>query len=48
MLLANILIAEHLFKYCKDKTVLRIHPDLDAEKKQKLGEFYEKVDPELA
>ena len=43
MLLANILIAEHLFKYCNDKTLLRAHPDLDQEKKKKLGEFYEKV-----
>lgn len=36
MLLANILIAEHLYKYCSDKTLLRAHPDLDAEKKTKL------------
>jgi exoribonuclease R len=43
MLLANILIAEHLFKYCKDKTVLRAHPDLDSEKKATLNEFYQKV-----
>lgn len=28
MLLANILIAEHLYNYCKDKTLLRVHPDL--------------------
>jgi exoribonuclease R len=43
MLLANILIAEHLYKYCKDKTLLRIHPDLDNEKKQALKVFFEKV-----
>lgn len=43
MLLANILIAEHLFKYCKDKTLLRVHPDLDSEKKIKLNEFFDKV-----
>jgi exoribonuclease R len=29
MLLANILVAEHLFKFCSDKTLLRAHPDLD-------------------
>lgn len=43
MLLANILIAEHLYKYCKDKTLLRAHPDLDAEKKEALLAFYEKA-----
>jgi len=43
MLLANILIAEHLYKYCKDKTLLRVHPDLENEKKTKLKEFFEKV-----
>jgi len=36
MLLANILIAEHLYKFCLDKTLLRAHPDLDSEKKAKL------------
>lgn len=29
MLLANILVAEHLHKFCHDKTLLRAHPDLD-------------------
>lgn len=43
MLLANILIAEHLYKYCADKTLLRAHPDLDAEKKTKLEEFFTKA-----
>ena len=43
MLLANILIAEHLYKYCKDKTLLRAHPDLTPEKKTELTEFYDKV-----
>jgi len=43
MLLANILVAEHLQKYCKDKTLLRIHPDLNDEKKIKLKEFFDKV-----
>ena len=36
MLLANILVAEHLFQYCNDKTLLRVHPDLDKEKKELL------------
>lgn len=43
MLLANILIAEHLHQYCKDKTLLRAHPDVEDEKKQKLREFFDKV-----
>ena len=43
MLLANILIAEHLFKYCNDKTLLRVHPDLENDKKNKLKLFFEKV-----
>ena len=43
MLLANILVAEHLHKYCNDKTLLRVHPDLDKEKKEILQEYYEKV-----
>ena len=43
MLLANILIAEFLETYCKDKTLLRAHPDVKQEKKESLGEFYEKV-----
>lgn len=43
MLLANILIAEHLYKYSADKTLLRAHPDLDKEKKEKLEEFFTKA-----
>lgn len=43
MLLANILIAEHLYEYCKDKTLLRAHPDLDEEKKIKLKAFFDKA-----
>lgn len=43
MLLANILVAEHLFKFCSDKTLLRAHPDLDKDKKVKLQEFFEKA-----
>ena len=43
MLLANIIIAEHLYKFCWDKTLLRVHPDVDKDKKVALSEFYEKV-----
>ena len=43
MLLANILIAEFLETYCKDKTLLRAHPDVKQEKKESLKEFYVKV-----
>ena len=43
MLLANILVATHLFKYCKDKTVLRAHNDIAPDKKEKLAEFFKKI-----
>jgi exoribonuclease R len=43
MLLANILVAEHLYRYCDSKTLLRVHPDLDKEKKEKLLEFFERA-----
>jgi exoribonuclease R len=43
MLLANILVAEHLYHYCKDKTLLRAHPDVDTDKKVLLKEFFDKV-----
>lgn len=43
MLLANILVAEHLFSFCNDKTLLRVHPDLDKEKKELLEIYFEKV-----
>jgi len=43
MLLANVLVAEYLFKYCKDKTLLRVHEDIASDKKEKLKEFFEKV-----
>lgn len=43
MLLANILIAEHLHHYCKDKTLLRVHSDVKEDKKNTLKQFYEKV-----
>lgn len=43
MLLANTTVAEFLEVYCKDKTLLRSHPDLKPEKKEQLKEFYEKV-----
>jgi exoribonuclease R len=46
MLLANILIAKHLFKYCNDKTLLRIHEDIEAEKKEKLNSFFKLIGQE--
>mmetsp|Transcript_2600 Transcript_2600/g.4020 ORF Transcript_2600/g.4020 Transcript_2600/m.4020 type:complete len:282 (+) Transcript_2600:1449-2294(+) len=43
MLMANILVAEYLLEYCKDKTLLRAHNDIDPLKKTELGEFFEKI-----
>ena len=43
MLLANILVAQYLYKYCKDKTLLRVHNDIQAEKKEKLLIFLQKI-----
>ena len=43
MLLANILIAKYLFKDCNDKTLLRIHEDIEAEKKDKLNSFFKLI-----
>jgi exoribonuclease R len=44
MLMANVLVAKHIHKYCHDKTVLRVHDDIDGEKKEKLADFLSKVD----
>jgi len=43
MLMANILVAEFIMKYCKDKTLLRAHNDIKAEKKEKLTEFFDQI-----
>jgi len=43
MLMANILIGEYLFKFCKDKALLRCHNDITPEKKHKLTLFFEKI-----
>ena len=40
MLLANILVAKHLYNYCKDKTLLRVHNDIEDDKKEKLSTFF--------
>jgi len=44
MLLANILVAEFLTKYCKDKALLRAHNDIEQEKKEKLASFFDRID----
>jgi exoribonuclease R len=43
MLLANILVAEFIFHYCKDKTLLRVHNDIGINKKTNLVEFFNKI-----
>lgn len=36
MLLANCLVAEHLFKTCKDKTILRAHNEIAPQRQQNM------------
>jgi exoribonuclease R len=43
MLLANILIGKHLYKYFKNKTLLRVHEDIKGEKRNKLQIFLQKA-----
>ena len=43
MLMANILVAEQLFTFCKDKALLRAHNDITEEKKERLNDFFDKV-----
>jgi DIS3-like exonuclease 2 len=43
MLMANILVGEHLFKYCRDKTLLRVHQDIVEDKKEKLSVFLNRI-----
>lgn len=43
MLLANILIAEHLYKHCQDKALLRTHDDIKDGRKEYLNSFFRKV-----
>ena len=43
MLLANILIAEHLVDVCGDKAILRAHPDVEDEKKHEINQFLDKL-----
>lgn len=47
MLLANILIAEHLYRYCWDKALLRVHPDLKPEKKEKILSYCNSLDLDI-
>lgn len=42
MLLANCLVAEFIYEFCKEKTLLRAHPDVKEDKKKVLTEFYDK------
>ena len=43
MLMANILVAEVLFKFCKDKAILRVHSDITQNKKAELDNFFKAV-----
>jgi exoribonuclease R len=43
MLMANILVAECLFKFCKDKAILRAHSDIKDTKKAELDNFFKAV-----
>ena len=39
MLIANTLVGEYLYKYCQDKTLLRVHDEIKGEKRVKLLKF---------
>ena len=41
MLLTNIIVAEFVQPYCQDKTLLRAHQDIVADKKVALNSFFE-------
>ena len=43
MLMANILVAQHLHKYCEDKTLLRAHADITDGRKEALGSFFKRL-----
>lgn len=43
MLLANILVAECLFHFCKDKALMRAHSDIKENRKAELGNFFKAV-----
>lgn len=43
MLLANVLVAEHLLEYSKEKTLVRLHNDVEEEKKVQFQEFFNRV-----
>lgn len=43
MLLANVLVAENILKYCGGKALLRAHADVDEDKKEKLANFFSKL-----
>jgi DIS3-like exonuclease 2 len=43
MLMANILVAECLYDYCKDKALLRAHADIKENRKAELETFFKAV-----
>jgi len=43
MLLANILVAEFIKPYCREKTLLRSHMDINSDKKEQLNNFFKLV-----
>ena len=43
MLMANVLVAKHLYKFCQDKTLLRAHGDIKEGRKENLVSFFKKM-----
>jgi exoribonuclease R len=43
MLLANVLIAEHLYKTCKDKTILRAHDAIKENRRENMVNYFDKI-----
>lgn len=47
MLLANVVVAEHLLKTCRDKTILRAHDPIKDRKREAMINYFNKIGLEI-